>query len=809
MKAFRAIFFRELRSYFDSPIGYIFLVVFLLVNCGLFMSPFFIDARAEMRTFFGLLPLILVAFIPAITMRLWAEERKLGTIELLMTLPVGTHQVVLAKFAASFVFFLIALLGTWTIPMTLALLGNPDPGPIVGGYVGSALLGAFYLSVGIFASALSRDQIVAFILGLILCYMFYILGADYIASQLDGWTGQMALGTVLQNHISLAQHFEGIERGVIAIKDIVYFISMTALFLFLNIQFLNKSREGRGKARFIAITIIFFLIAAFANLVASGFSAARFDLTEERLFTVSQASKNILAQLKAPVMVKYYVTSKGRIPTSMKNLERDVTDKLEELRIASNNRLIYEVVDPSANPELQKKIRQKGIAPFQVQSFEKDEIAIQLVYSSLSIAYLDRPELVINPIHSQNLSNLEYELISKVYKLSLDRMPTVALYAPGEVTSPQSPGMEKRPPAIIDKYSKLERLLKHEKYDVMRINLDRESPIPEGTDTLVIARPRWLNERQRYEINRFLVNGGNVILAIQNYAAHYLSSGVSGVEVIPVALFPQINRLIEGYGVTVEDAILMDTEQEVLSLPVRPQVRGLSTSPQNMPVKLPIQVRATPEVGEGLAITNKIASLLYLWGSPLVVNSDIIKDVGLKVSRLVSSSAESWSIPYRKGIVLTNATMTPRVDVGGEKKPLAVLIEGVFPDLFEGKYVPLWPDDESYEEVQSSMVKDNQSQGKMIVIGNGEMFNNGFLEALSNGVFILNSVDSLSIGNEIINVRARFQSERRIRKVTPSKKLSYRFFVIFFMPIVVIIAGIIRFLMRRKEKMDYVRMLKN
>lgn len=771
------------------------------------MSSFFLGERAEMRTFFGLLPLVLVAFIPAITMRLWAEERKLGTIELLMTLPVRTHSVVTAKFLASFVFFLIALAGTWTIPATLSVLGNPDPGVILGGYLGCALLGGFYLSVGIFASALSRDQIVAFIIALVLCYAFYISGSDYVATQLNGWSGSLTLGTVVQNYISLTEHFKGIERGIIALKDIVYFLTMTVLFLLLNIQFLNKSRQVRGKTGFIVVVIVFSAVALFTNIVASGFSSSRLDLTEEKIFTVSPASKKILKQLKAPVMVRYYVTSQTKMPSGMKNIERDVTDKLEELKIASKGRLTFEVADPSMNPALQEEIRKKGVTSFQIQSVERDEVAIKLIYSSLSISYLDKPQWVINPVHSDNIDNLEYELISKIYKLSLDRSPRVLFYTPSESAGSLGPTMEKRPSQMVDKFSKLESLLERERYDVVRMNLDEESGITQNTDTLVIVRPRELNERQRYEINRFLVEGGNVILAVQNYTAHYLGSSSGTVEVMPVSLSPGVNRLIENYGVKVEEKILMDTLQETLSIPASTGIKGLSTSPQSVPVKLPIQVRALPTKNGSSPITEKITALLYVWGSPLIWNKDIIKDTGLKVTELVSSSKESWTIALKKGGILKKTDMAPPINVDGVvgTKPLAVLIEGQFPDLFKGKDVPLWPTQESYAE--DSRGKAAAKKGAMILIGNGEMFDNDFLEALGNGIFMLNAVDTLSIGGNIIGIRTRHQSQRFIRSLSPEKKLWYRFFVIFFMPLTVVACGIIRFLIRRRVKAAYMRTL--
>ncbi len=239
MKNVCSIFRREFPAYFNSAIAYVFIIVFLLVTTGLFMSAFFLSGRLEMRPFFSLLPMVLVVFIPAVTMRLWAEEKKLGTLELLMTLPMPSWQIVLGKFLAALAFFVIALLGTISVPILLARLGNPDLGPIIGGYLGSILLGAAFLSVGMFVSGLCRDQIVAFIIGLVACFTLFMIGTDYVATLIDGWVD--GLGMFLQNYVGITQHFSGIERGVIDLRDVIYFVSVTVLFLVLN----TLSLEGR------------------------------------------------------------------------------------------------------------------------------------------------------------------------------------------------------------------------------------------------------------------------------------------------------------------------------------------------------------------------------------------------------------------------------------------------------------------------------------------------------------------------------------------------------------------------------------
>ncbi|MDZ7376594.1 MAG: ABC transporter permease [candidate division KSB1 bacterium] len=241
MKDIGIIFRREFRAYFYSPIAYVFSVIFILLNSGIYMFTFFFYGNADMREFFSALPLTLgLIFIPAISMRLWSEEHKLGTVELLLTLPMKTEHIVLGKFLASFVFYLVALSGTLVIPILLVILGKPDFGPIIGGYFGAILLGAFYLAVGIFISGFFSAPIVSLIITSLSCGFLALIGWQFVPMVIDGWIP--GLGEFLYQYVGVTRHFNDIERGVIDLKSIVYFLSFTALFLYLNAKSLERRK---------------------------------------------------------------------------------------------------------------------------------------------------------------------------------------------------------------------------------------------------------------------------------------------------------------------------------------------------------------------------------------------------------------------------------------------------------------------------------------------------------------------------------------------------------------------------------------
>ena len=229
MQNVMSIFKREFKAYFLSPIAYIFITVYLIATTFLFFQGFFIVDQADMRGYFGILPWIFLFFIPAITMRTWAEEKKMKTLELLLTWPISDVEVVIGKFLSSFSLLVIVLLLSLTIPISIALIGHPDVGQIVGQYIGSLLMGAAYLAIGLWVSSLTENQIVAFILGVVFTFILFIIGHPFITMVLPS-----AL-VPLFTYIGLNSHFESIGRGVIDSRDIIYYLSVVGFFLFLNV----------------------------------------------------------------------------------------------------------------------------------------------------------------------------------------------------------------------------------------------------------------------------------------------------------------------------------------------------------------------------------------------------------------------------------------------------------------------------------------------------------------------------------------------------------------------------------------------
>lgn len=236
LKPIKTIARKEFEGYLNSPLGYLFLIVFLLISSLLFFRDFFLLGQSTLRVFFESLPWILLFLIPAITMRLWAEEKKMGTLELLLTSPITSAEAVLGKFWASFKLLFLALFLSGILPLTLFFIGQPDWGAILGGYLGALFLGASYLAIGLFISSLTDNQIIAFILSVLLILILLVIGNDLFLK-----TAPQLLVPLLKT-LSLHQHFESSGRGVIDSRDLAYYASLLFLFLYLNVLALNQRK---------------------------------------------------------------------------------------------------------------------------------------------------------------------------------------------------------------------------------------------------------------------------------------------------------------------------------------------------------------------------------------------------------------------------------------------------------------------------------------------------------------------------------------------------------------------------------------
>jgi ABC-2 type transport system permease protein len=242
MNLIKVLAARELRAYFATPLAYVFLVIFLVLTgwFTFYMGGFYERGQADLAPFFNFHPWLYLFLIPAIAMRLWAEERKSGSIELLMTLPVTMAQAVLGKFLAAWCFIAVSLALTFPIWITVNYLGDPDNGVILAAYIGSLLMAGAFLAIGACISAANKNQVVAFIITLVVCFAFLLSGFPGVLDFFSGWAPQVIVDAVAE--LSFLTHFNSISKGVLDLRDILYFLLVISAWLYANAIVLDLNK---------------------------------------------------------------------------------------------------------------------------------------------------------------------------------------------------------------------------------------------------------------------------------------------------------------------------------------------------------------------------------------------------------------------------------------------------------------------------------------------------------------------------------------------------------------------------------------
>lgn len=244
MNAIWTIFKRELAGYFTTPIAYVFLVIFVFLSgtFTFYLGNFFARGQADLESFFDFHPWLYLFLVPALAMRLWAEERRSGTIELLLTLPITTLQAVLGKFLAAWAFTGVALLLTFPLWVTVNYLGEPDNGVILASYLGSLLMAGAFLAIGACLSAVTRNQVIAFVVTVVVCLLFVLSGFPLVLNFFSAWAPEFLVEAI--SSFSFLSHFNAISRGVIDLRDVIYFLSLIAFWLFANTVIIEAEKAG-------------------------------------------------------------------------------------------------------------------------------------------------------------------------------------------------------------------------------------------------------------------------------------------------------------------------------------------------------------------------------------------------------------------------------------------------------------------------------------------------------------------------------------------------------------------------------------
>ena len=528
MNAVRTIAARELRALFDHPTGYILLIVFVAITDFMFFGQVFLLGAASMRPMLDLLPWILLFFVPAVTMRSLAEDLRTGTLELVLAQPVTELELLLGKFVGYLGFVLIGLGLTLPIPMALSLGADLHLGVIVAQYAGSALMAMGLVGVGVWASSVTPNQITAFILAIAVMFALILIGLNPLVTGLPASLGMLAA------NLSILAHFENINRGVLDLRDIVYFVTLAGVFLGLAYfallgRRLSKRREARRRLQLGTAMIVATLVVV--NLFGR-YIGGRLDLTPGNAYTLSSATKTLLADLDELLTITHYVSDE--VPHGLEFMKRDIEDLLRDFRRAGDGNVRVVTVDPSEDDETAQAARTAGVQPVQFNVVGDAALSVTEGYLGLALQYADAQEAI--PF-VQRSDDLEFQLASLIRSMTR--------------TEQQVVGFIEQQTASGATYNQFRQAL-GQQYEVVTLTVEDSTPIRDDIRTLVMAgSPMFLTDSQAIRFSAFFERGGGALVMASGMALQQQGLLASP---SPVGW----NRILTPFGVSIQPNLVYD-----------------------------------------------------------------------------------------------------------------------------------------------------------------------------------------------------------------------------------------------------------
>ena len=424
----RRIASKELTLFFSSPVAYLFLAGFVSVTLFIVFwgEAFFARNIADVRPMFEWMPILLIFLCSPLTMRMWSEERRSGTLEHVLTQPVSLWHFVVGKFMSCLALLAVALMITTPLPLTVGFLAELDWGPVLAGYLATFLLGAAYLSIGLFVSARSPNQIVSLLTSVAVCGLFYLVGSPLITGLLGGGTAEVfrLLGS--------GSRYESITRGVVDLRDLIFYLSIVTVFLALNSYALEKERWGKNAAllrhqSWKLLTGLLVANALAANLWACQVESLRVDTTRGQLYSISAPTATTLKQLQEPLLIRGYFSNKTH--PLLAPLIPQLKDLLREYAVAGGSEVRVEFVDPAEQPDLEEEAGQLyGIQPIPFQVADRYQASVVSSYFQVLLKYGTEYKVLgfqdFIEVKGQNpqdvqvqLRNPEYDLTRAIKKL--------------------------------------------------------------------------------------------------------------------------------------------------------------------------------------------------------------------------------------------------------------------------------------------------------------------------------------------------------------------------------------------------------
>lgn len=742
-----ALFRKEINSFFASPIGYLVIAVFLLLN-GLFLWLFkgefnvLDNGFADLSSFFLLAPWILLFLVPAVTMRCFSDEKKQGTLELLLTKPISHLQIVLGKYLGSFVLIILALIPTLLYIYTVYELGLPtgnlDMGSTLGSYFGLLFLVAAYTAIGVFSSTLSENQIVSFIIAVFLCFFFYI-GFEGVA--------EFSSSTLIEK-FGMSYHFKSMGRGVLDTRDIVYFLFIALLFIALTTLKINNRRIGKNDSKVFIVLGLGLVVLVFTQSVYK-----RFDLTADQRYTLNPATVKMIEEVNSPVVIDVFLEGES-FPSEFRRLQDETKQLLEEFE-SKNGLITFNFINPIEDEKnRQNNIQQlnaRGMTPMQLSVEEQGKSSYEVVFPWALASYNE--ETVIIPLIKNKMGATQQDLVTN----SVQHLEYGFADGLNKLIHPKSKKI-----AILKGNGQLGdgyifdfvKTIK-DYYYIAPFTLDSVSRNPEKTlrdlknyDLIISAKPiEPFTEEEKFVLDQYTMNGGKSLWMFDAVNMEMDSLFQTG-KGYAIQRDLNMTDFFFKYGVRVNPDLVNDLYSAPILL-----ATGEGSEARFQPFPWFYSPLVDPENHH--PIVKNINRVKFDFASPIdTLKNDIHKTILLKSSIL----SKLDGVPREIDLSMTTEEPDPKMYT----KPnlnLAVLLEGSFTSVYNNRIKPF--------DLQDS--QDKGVSSKMIIVGDGDIIKNdlgknGPLELgfdrssgqlYGNKEFLLNCVNYLLDDSGLINIRSK------------------------------------------------------
>ncbi|MDR1680675.1 MAG: gliding motility-associated ABC transporter substrate-binding protein GldG [Prevotellaceae bacterium] len=774
------IFKKELHTFFSSITGYLVIGVFLLVNAwflwiGRSAMNILDGGFASLSGLFELAPWLFLFLLPAIAMRTLADEKKSGTIELLLAQPLTERRLILGKYFATVAVAWLSLLPTLVYFGSLYLLGQPagniDTGGTWGSYAGLLLLAAGYAAIGLLASSLTDNQIIAFLLAAAGCFFFY-LGFDGLSALLPAADRfLMALG--------INERYRSMSRGVIDLRDVLYFVSLIALFLeAARLQL--KSGGRRCSSRRGALPAVR-LTALAAGLLLINFAVAnavfRIDLTADRRYTLSEASQRVMQRIAKPLLIAVYLD--GDMPVEMKRLRATIKETIDELRVYAPGKVHYKFINiaadvpPEALDNAFRALYERGLAPVVIEERAADGSRSErtlfpgaiIAYPNPDNAEAEWLEMPVNFLQSnadadsdQSLlvaeQNVETALVAAIAHSARTHTPRIAFVeGHGELDEYETGDICKE----LATFARLDRVL---------INGDADAL--DGYAAVVVARPTqpW-DEADKLAIDQYIMRGGRVAWFIDAVDVHH-DSLAAGRNTFALAANHRLDDQLFKYGVRINPVVISDLQCALLPVNIAPAGQTADFRPAPWTYYPLLTPPATHPITSGLnLIESKYPSTVDTVGRTAAVTKTVLLASSphsrIQTVPALVSLAESMHQPDPAHYRLSSL-------------PIALLLEGCFPSAFQNR--PL----QGYNHGRPFVFIPRSDTTKMIVVADGDIIRNNIIRRpdgirifplgfdnymkiqFGNRAFVKNALSCLLDDDNVLQIRRREWTLRMLDK---------------------------------------------